>query len=74
MMQRPDDASIVNRSDTGHQATADDSAMALVTYLYLRRATFDYQMNEIEVTFAWSSTVASSQDPISFVGRLPVPQ
>ncbi|PKS12478.1 hypothetical protein jhhlp_000684 [Lomentospora prolificans] len=76
MMQRPDGAFIIGRSNMGRRATADDSATDLVAHAHLRGATpliFDFKTDRTLVTHAWSGAVAFTQDGNPFVGRLPFP-
>ena len=74
MMQRPDGATIIGRSNTGRRATADDSKTDLVAHVHLCGASplvFDWNTDRIEVTHAWSGAVAFTQDGNPFVGKLP---
>lgn len=76
MIQRPDGAFIIGRSNTGRRATTDDSKTDLVAQVHLRGATplvFDFKTDKMSVTHAWSGGVAFTQDANPFVGRLPFP-
>lgn len=76
MMQRPDGAFIIGRASMGRRATADDSVVDVAPQAHLRGATpliFDYKTHEMDVTHAWSGSVAFTQDGSPFVGRLPFP-
>jgi glycine/D-amino acid oxidase-like deaminating enzyme len=76
MIQRPDGAFIIGRSNMGRRATADDSKTDLLPHVHLRGSTpqvFDFESDQISVTHAWSGVVAFTQDANPFVGRLPFP-
>ncbi|OQU96981.1 hypothetical protein CLAIMM_02986 [Cladophialophora immunda] len=74
IIQRPDGAFILGRASTGRRATSDDSERDLVAHAHLRGVTpqiFNFGTRTINVTHAWSGSVAFTQDGNPFVGHLP---
>lgn len=74
MIQRPDGAFIMGRASTGRRATADDSQKDLIPQTHLRAVTpriFNFRTQNLDLTHAWSGSVAFTQDGNPFVGRLP---
>ncbi|RTE76316.1 hypothetical protein BHE90_009224 [Fusarium euwallaceae] len=75
LMQRPDGAYIIGRSNTSRRATADDSAIDFLPHAHLRGTTplvFDFG-GEVETTHAWSGPVGFTLDGNPFIGKLPFP-
>lgn len=76
MIQRPDGAYIMGRANTSRRATSDDSNKDLLPHSHLRGTLpllFDFKTegNKMDVTHAWSGSVAFTLDGVPFVGQLP---
>ncbi|RSL83278.1 hypothetical protein CEP51_004603 [Fusarium floridanum] len=75
LMQRPDGAYIIGRSNTSRRATADDSAIDFLPHAHLRGTSplvFDFG-GGVETTHAWSGPVGFTLDGNPFIGKLPYP-
>ena len=73
MIQKHDGAFIIGRANTGRRATADDSKRDVLPHAHLRGVTpqfFNFG-TKLDVTHAWSGSVAFTQDGNPFVGRFP---
>ncbi|KAL4903575.1 hypothetical protein BDW74DRAFT_36665 [Aspergillus multicolor] len=76
LIQRPDGSYIIGRANTGRRATSDDSQKDVLPHAHLRGTTpllFDFQSpsDKMDITHAWSGSVAFTLDGNPFVGRLP---
>lgn len=76
IIQRDDGSFILGRANTGRRATADDSEKDLVPHAHLRAVTpqiFNFGTKTLDVTHAWSGSVAFTLDGNPFVGHLSFP-